>query len=123
MANTTPTRRSSHAPPVLDAGTLELPQYSRRRVLGGWAAAALPMGGLAWIGAPLLAGAIGGPAAWPRALVLALTTGLIWQFLLVLILLRREQGPLRWPVVKHALWLHAPQSPRTGRRGGRLWLI
>jgi uncharacterized protein len=55
--------------------------------------------------------------------VLALTTGLVWQFVLVLVLVRREQGSLRWPVVKDALWLHAPRSPRTGRRGGRLWLV
>jgi CAAX protease family protein len=123
MAHTTQTPGSSPAPPLLDPGTLELPQYSRRQVLGVWAAATLPMAGLAWIAAPLLAGAIGGPTAWPRALVLALTTGLVWQFLLVLVLLRREQGSLRWPVVKHALWLNAPQSPRTGRHGGRLWLL
>jgi hypothetical protein len=47
----------------------------------------------------------------------------VWQFVLVLLLVRREQGSLRWPVVKHALWLRAPQSPRTGRRGGRVWLL
>jgi len=52
-----------------------------------------------------------------------LTAGLIWQFLLVVILVRREQGTLRWPVVKDALWLHAPLRPKTGRRGGRAWLI
>ena len=31
-----------------------LPQYSRLRILGTWAAAALPMAALAWIVAPLL---------------------------------------------------------------------
>ncbi|MGZ4626859.1 MAG: CPBP family intramembrane glutamic endopeptidase [Kineosporiaceae bacterium] len=123
MTNITPTRSTSHASPVADAGTLELPQYSPGRILGVWAAAALPMAALAWIAAPLLAGVMTGPSAWPRALMLALTTGLVWQFVLVLILVRREQGSLRWPVVKNALWLRAPQSPRTGRRGGRLWLI
>jgi hypothetical protein len=38
-----------------------------------------------------------------------------------MISVRREQGPLRWPVLKDALWLHAPRNPRTERRGGRLW--
>jgi len=36
---------------------------------------------------------------------------------------RREQGTLRWSVTKNALWLRAPRSPRTGRRGGRLWWL
>jgi membrane protease YdiL (CAAX protease family) len=52
-----------------------------------------------------------------------LTAGLVWQFVLVVVLVRREQGSLRWPVVRDALWLRAPQSPRTGRRGGRLWWL
>jgi membrane protease YdiL (CAAX protease family) len=108
----TPTRRAD-----------DLPQYSRGRVLTIWAAAALPMAALAWVGAPLLARTFDGPTAWPRAIVLSLTAGLVWQFVLVLLLVHREQGSLRWPVVKQALWLRAPQSPRTGRRGGWLWLV
>jgi len=114
---TTPARRPFAAEPD------DLPQYSRGRVLKIWAAAALPMAALAWVGAPMLAGAFDGPSAWPRAIVVSLTAGLVWQFVLVLLLVRREQGSLRWPVVKHALWLRAPQSPRTGRRGGWLWLL
>jgi CAAX protease family protein len=100
-----------------------LPQYTRGRILKIWAAAALPMAALAWVGAPLLARAFDGPTAWPRAIVLSLTAGLVWQFVLVLLLVHREQGSLRWPVLKQALWLRAPLSPRTGRRGGWLWLV
>ena len=98
-------------------------QYSLRGVLGIWAAAALPMAALAWLFAPWLAHALDGPTALSRALILALTAGMIWQFLLVVILVYREQGSLRWPIVKDALWLHAPRRPSTGRRGGRLWLV
>jgi membrane protease YdiL (CAAX protease family) len=98
-------------------------QYSPARTLGVWAAAALPMGLLAWVGAPLLARAFDGPTAFARALLLVLTAGLMWQFVLVLLLVRREQGTLRWSVVRKALWLQAPVSPRTGRRGGRLWWV
>lgn len=101
----------------------DLPQYSRGRILRVWAAAALPMAALAWVGAPLLARGFEGASAWPRAILLSLTVGLVWQFILVLLLVRREQGSLRWPVLRHALWLRAPQSPRSGRRGGRLWLL
>jgi membrane protease YdiL (CAAX protease family) len=48
---------------------------------------------------------------------------MIWQFALVLIVVRREQASLHWPVLKKALWLNAPISPSSGRRGGRLWWI
>ena len=129
MTATTP-RSGARTTPF--AGTAEaarqdapdsLPQYSRRRVLGTWAAAALPMGALAWIGAPLLASTFEGPSAWPRAIVLALTAGLVWQFVFVMAAVRAEQGSLRWPVLRDALWLRAPRHPRTGRRGGRLWWV
>lgn len=97
------------------------PQYSLRRVLGVWALAALPMAALAWVVAPVLAGRLEGPAAWPKALVACLTVGLVWQGVLVLVLLRFELGRLRWATVTEALWLRAPSSPRTGRVGGRVW--
>jgi membrane protease YdiL (CAAX protease family) len=88
--------------------TTDIPQYSRARVLGIWAAAALPMGALAWIVAPAVAS---GDDLIP-VLIGCLTAGLIWQFVLVLMLngfsLRR-------------LWLQRP-STSDGRRGGRLWL-
>lgn len=102
---------------------VQIPQYSLKGILGTWAAAAVPMGVLAWLVAPWVADGFHGPSALPRALILMLTAGLIWQFVLVLILVYREQGSLRWSVLKDALWLHAPRNPKTGRRGGRTWLI
>lgn len=105
------------------AAPARLPQYSLSRILAVWAAAALPMAVLAWVVAPWLADSLDEPAALPRAIILVLTLGLVWQFVLVVLLVRREQGTLRWPVVKEALWLRAPSSPGTGRRGGLLWLI
>jgi membrane protease YdiL (CAAX protease family) len=104
-------------------GPVVIPQYSRARILGVWAAAAVPMGILAWVGAPLLAHHLHGPTAFPRALLIALTIGLAWQMVLVLWLVAREQATLRWAVVRRALWLQAPESPTNGRRGGRLWWV
>jgi membrane protease YdiL (CAAX protease family) len=103
--------------------TVQIAQWSRGTILTVWAAAALPMGILAWVVAPVLAHAFSGPAALDRAVTLSLTAGLIWQFILVLVLVRREQGKLSWPVVRDALWLRAPVHPRSGRRGGLLWLV
>jgi membrane protease YdiL (CAAX protease family) len=105
------------------ARPVQIRQYTLAGVLGTWAAAALPMTALFWGIGPLLAHALGGPFALIRALVLVATAGLAWQFLLVLILVYREQESLRWSVLKDALWLHAPRSPRTGRRGRWLWLV
>lgn len=104
---------------------VEIPQYSRRAILIVWAAAALPMGALAWLVAPALQDHLAGngPVPIAKALILCLTAGLVWQFGLVAILVRREQQNLRWPTICDALWLHAPRSPRTGRTGGKVWLI
>src|SRR5215203_6997251 len=98
-------------------------QYSLVQILAVWAAAALPMGALAWVVAPWLAGGLDGPVPLIRTLLALLTVGLIWQFVLVLVLVYRERGSLRWSVLKDALWLHSPRSPTTGRVGGRLWLV
>ena len=96
-------------------------QYSLPEILGVWAAAAVPMGLLAWVVAPWLADQLGGDEPLTQALLILLTVGLIWQFVLVLILLRRELGSLEWSRVRDALWLRPPRDPKTGRVGGRVW--
>jgi membrane protease YdiL (CAAX protease family) len=66
------------------------------------------MGVLAWVVAPTIAGS-GGDLT--TALIACLTAGLVWQFVLILLLNRFS---LR------RLWLQSPSTP-DGRRGGRLW--
>ena len=97
-------------------------QYSLAQILAVWAAAAIPMAVLAWVVAPLLGALLGGDEAFVKALLLCITAGLIWQFVLTLILVGREQGTLRWSRVRDALWLLSPRDPRSGRVGGRVWL-
>ena len=84
-------------------------QYSLAQILAVWAAAALPMGALAWVVAPLVADQLDGPAPLIRTLLALLTVGLIWQFVLVVVLVHRERGSLGWSVLKDALWLHSPR--------------
>jgi CAAX protease family protein len=79
------------------------------------------MGVLAWIVVPWLRDQLGGRDPFAEALLISLTAGLIWQFFLVLILVRRELGGLQWPRVRDALWLRPPQDPKTGRVGGKVW--
>ena len=43
--------------------------------------------------------------------------------MLVAGLVAAEQRTLRFSVVREALWLQRPTSPRSGRGGGRLWLL
>src|SRR5450755_1855211 len=63
----------------------------------------------------------GAASDWLRPLLILLTLGLIWQFVLVLILIRHELGGLQWSRVRDALWLRPPRDPKTGRVGGRVW--
>jgi uncharacterized protein len=100
-------------------------QYSLAQILAVWAAAALPMGILAWIVAPAIKDSFTGAGNVPliKALLLLLTAGMIWQFALVVGLVWFEQRSLRWSTLRETLWLRSPRSPRSGRIGGKLWLI
>lgn len=123
MSATTAIARPAVAVATPRSEAREIPQLSRRQIAKVWAAAALPMGALAWIVAPQVADSIDGPGAMARALIGTLLLGLVWQFVLAMILVRREQGTLRPSVVREVLWLRSPTSPKTGRRGGRVWLV
>jgi uncharacterized protein len=97
--------------------------YTPRRVLGIWAAAALPMGFMGWVVAPALAPDIASnPVGAVAARFGALTAGLLWLFALSLIVVRREEGDLRWSTLRRRLRLNAPRSPRTGQPRRALWL-
>ncbi|MGH2968993.1 MAG: CPBP family intramembrane glutamic endopeptidase [Solirubrobacteraceae bacterium] len=79
------------------------------------------MGVLAWVVAPWLRDQLGGDDPFAQALLICITAGLIWQFVLILILIGRELGGLQWSRVREALWLRPPRDPRSGRVGGRVW--
>jgi membrane protease YdiL (CAAX protease family) len=101
-------------------------QYSLAKILGIWALAAAPMGILGWMGwfvSPLLASQFGldSLGVFVTRLVL-LMLGLIWLFVLSMIIVRREEGDLRWTTVKRRLRLNAPREPTTGQPRARLWL-
>ena len=98
-------------------------QYSLAKILGIWALAAAPMGILNWIVFPLLApGFESDPFRFAITLVVLITLGLVWLFVLSMIIVRREEGDLRWATVKRRLRLNAPRQPATGQPRARLWL-
>jgi hypothetical protein len=80
-----------------------------------WAAAAVPMGILAGVVAPWRRDQLGGEDPFVEALLICITAGLIWQFVLVLILVGRELGGVQWSRLREALWMRAPRDPKTGR--------
>jgi uncharacterized protein len=99
-----------------------IPQYSLRKILIVWAAAAIPMALLGWVFAPAMADDPNQPGFERLAI---LTIGLVWQFILTIFLLYQETGSLRWSGLKERLWLHAPRSPKTGEKQSSFlwWLI
>ena len=75
-------------------------QYSLARILGIGTLAAAPMGFLSWIVFPLLAPDFGsGPLAFGVTRLVLLMLGLVWLFALSMIIVRREEGDLRWATV------------------------
>jgi membrane protease YdiL (CAAX protease family) len=81
------------------------------------------MAGLGWVLNPLLAGPIDSATGIAGTARLGLmTVGLIWQFVLAMLLIRREGAGFSWPALKGRLWLGPPRSPRTGQPSARYWL-
>jgi membrane protease YdiL (CAAX protease family) len=98
-------------------------QYSLAKILGIWALAAAPMGILSWIVLPPVAPDFeSDPFAFAVTLVVLLALGLVWLFALSMIIVRREEGDLRWVTVKRRLRLNIPRDPATGQPRARLWL-
>jgi uncharacterized protein len=89
-------------------------QHSLAKILGTWALAAAPMGILGWIVFLLLAPDDGSHALGSGATRLVLLTlGLVWLFVLSMIIVRREEGDLRWATLKRRLRLNTPRAPTT----------
>ena len=98
-------------------------QYSLAKILAIWIAAALPMGILSWVIYPALAPDIeANPLGADFTRVGLMTAGLIWVFVLALIIVYRQEGDLRWVTVRRRLWLNTPRDPKTGEPRRKLWL-
>jgi membrane protease YdiL (CAAX protease family) len=105
------------------ASTEGSPAYSLPQILGIWAAAAVPMGILGWIVGPALAPDIQSDAVGAVLIRTGvLTAGLMWLFVLSLIVVYREEGDVRWTTLRRRLRLNAPRDPRTGAPNRKLWL-
>ena len=97
-------------------------QYRLRKIIGIWLLVTLPM---------LLPWTITPAAVERNSYTLSILRicmifgGLVWQFVLTLIIVRRERGSLSLRTLRSRLRLTLPINPRTGRpdRSMFLWLI
>jgi membrane protease YdiL (CAAX protease family) len=100
-------------------------QYSLRKILLIWAAAVIPMVILGWGVAELIGDSVDlgvgdeNREAFTRGGLL--TLGLIWQFVLVLLIVRHEEGNLLWSTIRRRCWLNTPRDPATGAAKPKLW--
>ncbi len=97
-------------------------QYSLGKILAIWAAVALPMPLMAFWLAPGVATKVDHHpmlVTW-----YFLIAGMVWQFVLSVLLLRRELDEFTWRALSERIWLHAPSDPRSGeRRWSYLWYL
>lgn len=95
-------------------------QYSFKKIIAIWLCSALPMAVLALVVTPFIIPRVNlhpGIVYW-----IAMIAGMIWQFLLSLILLKKEGYTLRWPEIKSRLRFTMPENPKTGKKQARIFL-
>jgi len=98
-------------------------QYSLAKILGIWAAVAVPMPILVYVIAPALKSRIDmNPVI---ILWLMIIVGMVWQFVVSLVVLYSELGTLRWSVIRKRMWYQTPRDPNTGVPKARLlwWVL
>lgn len=100
----------------------ETSQYTLSQIISIWLAAGTPMWLLGWVAYPALSAGLPPVDAGLLRLKL-LTVGLIWQFVLALIILYTEEGNIRWSTIRRRFWLNHPVSPKTGQKDNRLWWL
>jgi len=94
-------------------------QYSLRKILTIWALSAIPMGVLAFVVTPRVVVITN----WSPLIVywIAVNFGLVWQFILSLIILKFDGDKLNWRTVVTRMKYQRPVNPKTGTSS--YWLL
>jgi CAAX protease family protein len=95
-------------------------QYTIWQILGIWLAAGAPMWLLGWVVYPAMSAGLPPMNAGLLRMNL-LAVGLVWQFVLSMIILYREEGNIRLSTISRRFRLNHPISPRTGETKKALW--
>ena len=88
-------------------------QYTLWQILGIWFAAGAPMWVLGWVAYPAMSYGLPPVDAGLFRMKL-LMIGMVWQFVLAMIILYREEGSIRLSTISRRFWLNHPKSPRSG---------
>jgi membrane protease YdiL (CAAX protease family) len=95
-------------------------QYTLWQILGIWLAGGVPIWLLSWVAYPAMsAGLLPADAGLLRMKLLL--PGVIWEFVLAMIILYREEGNIRLGTISRRFWLNHPVSARTGETKKALW--
>ena len=95
-------------------------QYTLWQVLGIWLAGGTPIWLLGWVAYPVLSAGLP-PLDAGLLRYKLLTIGLVWQFVLAMIILYREEGNIRLSTISRRFWLNHPVSARSGETKKALW--
>ena len=95
-------------------------QYALWQIIGICLAGSAPMWLLGWIVHPAMSIGLS-PVDAGLLRIKLLTVGLIWQFVLAMIILYFEEGNFRLSTISRRFWLNNPVSARTGETKKSLW--
>ena len=95
-------------------------QYTLPQILAIWFMAGAPMWILGWVAYPALSVGLAPLDAGLLRMKL-LTLGMVWQFVLSMIILYREEGNIRLGTISRRFWLTHPKSARSGETKKALW--
>jgi uncharacterized protein len=115
---TTPEITSSNN--TRDFSSFAKEQYSLWQIFGIWLAAGAPMWLLGWVVYPVLSVGLATLDAGLLRMKL-MTVGLVWQFVLAMIIVYREKGNIRLGTISRRFWLNHPKSARSGETKKALW--
>ena len=99
-------------------------QYTLKKIILIWALATAPMTFFAFVVTPAVISYFSIPSSIPAFLVFwpFMILGLVWQFILSLIIVRQETGQLSWQSMKERMWYTTPRDPKTGKASNRLFV-
>ncbi len=110
--------------PQSDVAMVEYEQYSFAEIVLIWALATAPMVLFAFVVTPAVIRWFNIPPSIPSFVVFwpFMIMGLMWQFVLSLIIVRRECGNVKWKTIRERMWYNKPRDFRTGRPSYWLFL-
>ena len=95
-------------------------QYRLWKIISIWLAAGAPMWLLGWVAYPAMSEGLS-PVEAGLLRIRLLTLGLVWQFILSMLILYQEEGNIRLETIRRRFWLNHPISPKTGQVQKSLW--